>query len=90
MPLKTALGIHRIIMKPVQIKVLRIGTGLGLIFVAGRYIYLAITLEIVEWRNGVYSLQDSPISFYFFSGIFIVAIICGIALVKVGWQDNCD
>jgi hypothetical protein len=84
------LGIQRIIMKPVQIKVLRIGTGLGLIFVAGRYIYLAITLEIVEWRNDVYSLQDSSISFYFYSDIFIVAIISGIALVKVGWQDNCD
>jgi hypothetical protein len=89
-PYKQMLGIQRIIMKPVQIKVLRIGTGLGLIFVAGRYIYLAITLEIVEWRNDVYSLQDSSISFYFYSDIFILAIILGIALVKVGWQDNCD
>ena len=77
-------------MKPIHTKVLRIGTGLGLIFVAGRYIYLAISLEVVEWRNDVYSLQDSPISFCFFTGIFIVAIICGISLVKLGWQDNCD
>lgn|GEM_PF-1566836 len=77
-------------MKPIHIKVLRVGTGLGLIFVAGRYIYLAISLEVVEWRNSVYSLQDSPISFYFFTGIFIVAIMCGISLVKLGWQDYCD
>ena len=77
-------------MKPIHIKVLRIGTGLGLIFVAGRFIYIAISLEVVEWRNGVYSLQDSPISFCFFMSIFIVAIICGISLVKLGWQDNSD
>ena len=83
------LGIQKVIMKPMHIKVLRIVTGLGLIFVAGRYIYLAITLEVVEWRNGVYTLQDSPTSFYFFTGIFVVAIICGIFLVKLGWRDNC-
>ena len=77
-------------MKPIQIKLLRLGTGLGLIFVAGRYVYFAIALEVVEWRNGVYSLQDNPISFCFFTSIFIVAILCGVSLIKLGWQDNCD
>lgn len=77
-------------MKPIHIKVIRVATGFSCIFVAGRYIYLAILLQVVEWRNAVYSLQDSPISFFFFTGIFFVAIICGISLVKLGWQDNCD
>ena len=77
-------------MKPLQIKVIRLGTGLGLIFVAGRYIYLAVSRELIEWRDSVYSLEDSPIYFCFFMGIFIVSIICGISLVKLGWQDNSD
>ena len=82
------VSIPGITVKPIHIKVLRIGTGLGLMFVAGRYIYVAISLEVVEWRTGVYSLQDSPISFCFFVGIFIVAFICGVSLVKLGWQDD--
>ena len=77
-------------MKPIHVKALRIGTGFGLIAVAGWFLFRAISLEVVEWRTGVYSLQGSPVYFCFFVGIFIVAIVCGISLIRLGWRDYSD
>ncbi len=74
--------------KTSYIKILRMVTGLGLMTLCGYGLYKAYELQVVQNKGATYSLEDDPIRFFMFIGIYIVGVITGPYLIAMGCRSS--